>query len=440
MKGDKSLARWYKLIDHPVQRDLVNDNVRFKIVPSGRRSGKTERAKRFIVKEAMRVKGDYFVSAPTFSQVKKIYWNDLKLLSFSELFSVKPRESELIIPFPNDSTISLIGLDKPSRIEGISFQGGIVDEIADCKPDAWSINIAPALDTFNPTNPSYRSWAWIIGVPERAGDHYHDMVNYADSGIDPDWKSYKWISSDILPDDVIQAAKLRMSKRQFEQEYEAAFNNSTGRIYDDYGQANATQETLKHHEQILWTHDINFTPLSSAICVKREDSLFVLDEIVLSSAVAGQSALEFIEKFKDHQNKHVIIYGDPAGKAGEKHGHVSDYTSIEAILSNNGWQFTRKVRPSTRSIKDGQNAVRAKIANAFGEVSLLINTFKAPYCHKSLLTGQLKEGSTFLEADSEYQHIGTAIRYLVDYEWPVIKKIQHPTAVSNPSSQVWKNR
>lgn len=30
------------------------------------------------------------------------------------------------------------------------------------------------------------------------------------------------------------------------------------------------------------------------------------------------------------------IYGDPAGKAGEKHGHASDYTDIEGVLKANG--------------------------------------------------------------------------------------------------------
>jgi hypothetical protein len=62
-------------------------------------------------------------------------------------------------------------------------------------------------------------------------------------------------------------------------------------------------------------------------------------------------------------------------------------------------------------IKDGQNAVRAKIKNAADEVSLFVNPTTAPYTHKALATGQLKKGSTFLEEDSEYQHIGTAIRY-----------------------------
>ena len=40
---NRSLDRWYNLIDHPVQLRLVKDDVRFKIVPAGRRSGKSER-------------------------------------------------------------------------------------------------------------------------------------------------------------------------------------------------------------------------------------------------------------------------------------------------------------------------------------------------------------------------------------------------------------
>jgi hypothetical protein len=153
--------------------------------------------------------------------------------------------------------------------------------------------------------------------------------------------------------------------------------------------------------------------------VRRGNDLFLLEEIVLVSAVARQSAMEFVERYKDHDNRHVVIYGDPAGKAGEKHGHDSDYTEIERILLQNNWTYTRKIRPSTRSIKDGQNAVRAKIANAAGERSLFVNPATAPYIHKALSTGQLKQGSTFLEEDNEYQHIGTAIRYMVDYDFPV---------------------
>ena len=78
----QDLARWYPLTEHPTQRALVEDKVRFKVVPAGRRSGKTERAKRFIAREAMREPGAYFVAAPTRDQVKRIYLIVVILFSF----------------------------------------------------------------------------------------------------------------------------------------------------------------------------------------------------------------------------------------------------------------------------------------------------------------------------------------------------------------------
>lgn len=414
----QDLARWYPLIEHPVQTALVTDKVRFKVVPAGRRSGKTERFKRFLVREAMREPGPYFVGAPTRDQVKRIYWNDLKRLSFSSAYAKSPIESDLIIPFPNGSTISLIGLDQPQRMEGVLWLGGGIDEIADVKEGAWEENISPALDTYNPGRPDYRAWCWLLGVPDGL-NHYYDMAEYARTSGDPDWKLYTWKSSDILPPDVIAAAKRRMSLRQFRQEYEASFETASGKIYEEYGPRNHTHETIKPHEQLMWFHDFNYTPMSSGIGVRRGDVLYCLDEIILTSAVSRQSALEFVERYKDHQNRKVVLYGDPAGRAGEKHGHASDYTEMEQVLRANNWTVERKVKAAAPAIKDRQNAVRAKILSADGAVSLFVNTERCKYLHKGLATVTAKKGSTFLEDETDYQHITTAVGYCVDYEWPV---------------------
>jgi hypothetical protein len=352
-------------------------------------------------------------------QVKKIYWQDMKALTFSCTHDKKPSETDLIITLPNETEIHLIGLDKPERIEGIAWTGGGIDEIADIKSNAWAENILPALNTVHPLRPDYRAWCWLLGVPDGL-NHYYEMAEYAKNSGDPDWALYHWKSSEILPPDVIESARRVMSEKQFKQEFEASFETASGRIYEDYCSDNYTDETIKEHEQLCWYHDFNFTPLSSGIGVIRGNNILLLDEIILISAVAQQSALEFVDKFKNHKNKHVLIYGDPAGKAGEKHGHASDYTDIEQILRDNKWSYSRRVKPSTRSIKDGQNAVRAKIRNANSENFIFVNTKNAPYTHKSLSTGQLKDGSTFLEADSDYQHIGTAIRYFIDFEYPII--------------------
>lgn len=420
-------ARWYPLKDIPAQVALRDDDVRFKVVPAGRRSGKTERAKRYVAKQAMKNEQElYFCAAPTRDQVKKIFWDDMKALTLSATHPKRPSESELKIFMPNGTEIHLIGLDKPERFEGIPWTGGVIDEIADVKESAWQANILPALNTVSPLRPDYRAWCWLIGVPDGL-NHYYDMYQYALTGSDSDWRAYHWKSADILPDDVIAAAKRVMSAKQFKQEFEASFETATGRIYEDYGQANHTAEVIQPHEQLCWMHDQNFTPLSSAVGVVRQDALFLLDEIVLESAVSRQSAVEFVERFEGHQNKHVLIYGDPAGRAGERHGHASDYTDIEEVLRGAGWQFTRKVKKSAPAIKDRQNAVRAKICAADGTRSLFVNPTRAKMCDKGLSTVQLQSGSTFQEDQKNpAQHITTAIGYMVHAEWPVRAPMTRP--------------
>ena len=422
---DRQLSRWYPLKDHAVQLALIEAvprGVRFPLVPAGRRSGKTERFKRFLVKQANAYQGMYFAAAPTHDQAKKIFWDDLKAFSLCAMHSRRPSESDRIIYMENGSEIHVIGLDKPQRIEGVPWTGGGIDEFADIKPNAWEANILPALNTVNPMRPDYRAWCWLLGVPDGL-NHYYDLCMRAERGEDPNFAVFHWKSAEILPPDVIAAMKRAMSAKQFKQEFEASFETATGRIYEDYSKENHTHATIEPHEQLMWMHDQNYTPLSSAVGVRRDESLYLLDEIVLTSAVSKQSAMEFVDKFKDHKNRHVLVYGDPAGQAGEKHGHASDYTDIEAVLRANQWTFTRKVKPAHPAIKDRQNAVRAKICTADGHRSLFVNPNKAPWCDKGLSTVQLQEGSTFQEDQkNQYQHITTAIGYCVDREWPVIKR------------------
>lgn len=418
----KQQGRWYPLKEHPVQKRLcqaVEDGIRFPVVPAGRRSGKTERAKRFVARQAMFYPNEkYFLAAPTYNQAKKIWWDDMKALTLSCLHEKKPSETELKIFLPNGTEIHIVGLDQPQRIEGINWTGGVIDEIADVKETAVKLNIMPALNTVDPRRPDYRPWCWFIGVPEGL-NHYYEMAELAKSGADPNYALFTWWSEDILPADVIESARRSMSLKQFNQEYRASFETAGSRIYEDYSSANKTKELILPHEELHWSHDQNFTPLSSCVAVIRNGVPYFLDEIVLESAISRQSAEEFVVKYADHKNKKVYIYGDPSGRNGEKHGHKSDYTEIEEVLRLNKWKFERRVRAQHPSIKDRQNAVRAMIKNAKGEIRLFVNDLKAEYCHKGLATVQVKKGSTFQEDQkNDKQHITTAIGYFIDWHWP----------------------
>jgi hypothetical protein len=418
----RQLDRWYPLRDHPVQLALlqaVDDGIRFPVVPAGRRSGKTERAKRFVARRSMAYEGEkFFLAAPTYNQAKKIWWDDIKALTLSAAHLKRPSESELTIFMPNGTEIHVLGLDQPQRFEGIPWTGGVIDEIADVKGESLQSNIMPALNTVDPRRPFYRAWCWFIGVPDGL-NHYYDMAQLALTGTAPEYKVFHWTSEEILPPDIIETAKRTMSRKQYNQEYRASFETATGRIYEDYSPQNYCDEKIAPHEALHWTHDQNFTPLSSAVAVIRNNMPLFLDEIILESAISRQAAIEFVEKFSNHQNKTVYIYGDPAGRAGEKHGHKSDYTEIEEVLRMNNWKFERRVRPAHPAIKDRQNSVRAMIKNAKDEIRLYVNPKTAVWCHKGLSTVQVKEGSSFQEDQkNQYQHITTAIGYFTDWHWP----------------------
>ena len=91
------------------------------------------------------------------------------------------------------------------------------------------------------------------------------------------------------------------------------------------------------------------------------------------------------------------------------------------MLRENGWKFTRKVKRKAPAIKDRQNAVRARICTADGERHLFVNPKTASWCDKGLATVQLQKGSTFQEDQTnDYQHITTAIGYMVEAEWPSV--------------------
>jgi len=348
------------------------------------------------------------------------------LLTYAQLDPTRLcSKSELVIKLENDAEIHVVGLDEPSRIEGVPWDGGVIDEIADTKPKTWESHVYPALNTENPLKPNYAPWCWLIGVAE-GRNHYYDLAEYARTAQDPEWGYYSWYSSAVLSADKIAAAQRVMDPMTFRQEYEASFEQAEGVIYADYGEDNAWAADVADYEQLHWMHDFNYVPLSSAIGVVRDDALHIGDEIVLRGAVARQSAMEFVDRYRHHRNKDLMLYGDPAGKAGEKHRAASDYTEIEAVLRQCGWKVTRCVRKAAPAIKDRQNAVRCKIKNAAGDVSLYVDRYKAPTLHAGLTKCELIKGSTFLEREDDNQHITTALGYCIDWLWPMRRVIEEP--------------
>jgi predicted phage terminase large subunit-like protein len=357
---NKQMARWYPLKDHAVQLELiaaVQNGVRFPLVPAGRRSGKSERFKRFLVKEAFKNCGQYFAAAPTYGQAKKIFWQDLKDFCITNALKKKPSESDLIIYLDNGSEIHIIGLDKPERIEGIPWAGGGIDEFGDIKAGAWECNILPALNTVTPTNPDYRAWCWLLGVPN-GFNHYYDLCQKAEAN--PIFKVFHWKSSEILPVDVIEQMRASMSVRDFKQEFEASFENKCDGIFKRQYFNNISQLPCELYDfsQIVQVWDMAFKGGANSdyvACVVgglKDGKFWIIDYI--KEKLSFNGSLEMVRNIsaKYPQTRHNI--------------HIEDKANGTAIID------TIRTQLNGYSVKEIK-AIDSKIARANSIEPILVS-------------------------------------------------------------------
>jgi len=395
------------------QREIFLNKSRFKVVAAGRRFGKSYLSTYIIITKALQKQGNYFFVAPTFSQARQILWDIIKDKTRNGL-AKKVNESRLEIELINGSKIFLKGADRPDTMRGVSLSGVVLDEFGTMRnPEAvWQSVLRPALS-------DQLGWAIFISSPKGL-NYFYDLFTIA--RFLEDWYEWQFTTLDggYVTEEEIINAKRELSAKQFREEYEGSFETTSGRIYEDYSKANHTDKVYDENRPIIWTHDFNYTPMSSAIIQEYGEVSYVVDEIILESAVAKNAAMEFVERYKNSKIKQVFLYGDPAGRAGEKHSQESSWSSIKEILLADGWTITDKIPYSTKSIMDGQNSLRARILNALDEINFYVNPSICKYTDKGLSTTQLKDGSSFQEKDSQYQHITTALRYYTNVRFPIV--------------------
>ena len=127
------------------------DSHRFSVIVAHRRLGKTVCTINEIIKAALcdgSGDGRYGYVAPYRSQAKSIAWDYVKYFTAPVPGRVV-NEGELSVDFPNGARIRLFGADNPDAMRGLYFDGVILDEVADMKPEVWGAIIRPALSDRN---------------------------------------------------------------------------------------------------------------------------------------------------------------------------------------------------------------------------------------------------------------------------------------------------
>lgn len=408
--------RWHALRHHPEQKRLWTENKRFAVVPAGRRSGKTEFAKRKLVISLQEKKPwsdpRYFAAAPTRGQAKRIFWKDLKSL-IPAGWVKRIYETDLCIATKFGSELWVAGLDKPQRIEGTPWDGGVLDEYADMKAGAWVENVRPALSDRN-------GWCWFIGVPE-GFNHYKELFDYASSSIDDEWGVYTWRSSDILQPKEVEAAKRVMDPRTFRQEYEGSFEGGTGRVYYAYDRKSHEDAEVKVNDKlpVLICCDFNVDPCVWEIVQTDGIKVWAVDEIALRNTNTVEMGKAALKRYGGHKAG-IFIYGDSAGMNRSTAG-TSDY----AILHGLGFKAQR-IKNKNPLVKDRVNAVNAMLRN-YGDEARLFHHPRCAELKKDFETVEWKGDSAEIDKSCrDRTHASDAIGYFIEYEFPLKVKRADP--------------
>ncbi|RPI19049.1 MAG: hypothetical protein EHM58_03280 [Ignavibacteriae bacterium] len=421
--------RWFpipqKVIKHPVQEQLNNDLYHHKyinyIIAAGRRSYKTERfGKRFLMSECLRNDNHYYYAgAPTRMQAKEILWKDLK--SLVPKWAVKKiEETALKIYFRNGTELRVVGLKEFRRVQGNRCNGFLITEYQDCDPESYNESIEPML---NDTG----GWCIKEGRPFGKNHFFDDFLK--GKMRHKGWASYHWKSEDILTPGQIERAKENLSRIDYEREYEASFETGNQKPYYGFCELNNKRYELNENLPVIVTCDFNATVKPMSWVVGQRVNEYGADITYwvksLSYQYTGTKAMcevldeDFLCKLSVYP-KHLIFYGDYAGKKKTSNSDYSDWQIIENYFRNK-CRIEFRLKPCN-SVKDSIAATNGQLCNSMNQRRQFIDMENCKELVKDWEYCEWKEnGKELSEKDDLRTHCCRAVDYYNDFEHSVKK-------------------
>ncbi len=204
---------------------------RLAVIVAHRRAGKTEAVAIRLLLAAMTASREHPAPlfgylAPFLNQAKAVAWDRLKFYA-RHLPEVAVHETELSIRLWNRATIRLFGADYPDRLRGLGFDGVVLDEVAQMRPETWPAVVRPALA-------DRAGWAAFIGTP-KGRNVFYDLYQGALA------RPEEWYAGHFPADHtgVIEAGELarlraEMGEELFRREFLGDFTADAGGGFIDF--------------------------------------------------------------------------------------------------------------------------------------------------------------------------------------------------------------
>lgn len=200
---------------HPGQRKVHRSKARFRVVPCGRRYGKTFLGCNEMLGFACNHPKTLSVwVAPTYRQTKIAY----RLIKQAiRGLPTHTSDTELRIELPNGAVMMFASSDNYDALRGNGIHFLVCDEFATIAEAAWTEVLRPCLsDT--------KGKALLLGSP-KGQNLFYRLYMRGDDPYYPEWESFTAPTSDnpYIPAEEIEAARRELPDDAFRQEYLAEF-------------------------------------------------------------------------------------------------------------------------------------------------------------------------------------------------------------------------
>lgn len=284
----------------------------------GRRFGKSQLGKVEVIKRAFEYDGPYdtisppvvLVGMPNLPMAKRVFFRPLVALLERHPLVAGVNRSECIIHLKGDRPdILFLGLNAGygDRVRGLRIWGFVGDEIQAVSRGILDEVIMPAMaDTPG-------SWALLTGTPKGKQNHLYDLTQR--SLTQPDWDYFHYHTSDnpFVARDEIARARSVLDPRTYRQEYEASFEDFTGKIFSELGDRHIVDVIPDSFDRVYLGVDWGDVNPALVVIGLKGDRYFVVDEWInrtgqpVTQDVVDREALRLCTHWGLHRG-----YADPS--------------------------------------------------------------------------------------------------------------------------------
>ncbi|MBW4421201.1 MAG: hypothetical protein KME13_18530 [Myxacorys californica WJT36-NPBG1] len=298
---------------HPTQHSVLTSPAKVKVVCSGRGWGKTRLLRAAAIKALLTYSGKFdtespcevLIAAPTLKMAIALHWEPLINLFESLPLTRKIDRSKHIIYFHNNlPLLSLAGTDDGGeRIRGKNLIFAGLEEYQMFPPKTWDEIITPCF-----RDPSGFYESMVIGTPKGRNSHFYKFHQKALEN--PNWKYFHYTSADnpFNPSEIREQARLTLPPSVFRQEYEASWEDFSGKLYDQFNESHTVDILPDSFGTILIGVDHGETNPAVSVIGIKDNLYYIIDcwsnpnpSIPVTQDEVIKQIITFCRKYKVHQ-------------------------------------------------------------------------------------------------------------------------------------------